>query len=152
MTAYHLYILNYEIEGRDGRRQVVHVNRLKRVHDQDFWNAQSKRKSRKGFPKRSAEHSDSDTEEGFRIGPFPMVTPNYPAEGTDFQNQVLDTPGSAQQPLDAPSSEQRDPSYRPPETPRSRRELQATRDEPPVTRSRTRILSQENANAQSDSL
>jgi hypothetical protein len=128
------------------------MNRLKRVHDQDFWNAQSKRKSRKGFPKRPSEHPDSDTEEGFRIGPFPMVTPNYPAERTEFQNQVLDTPCSAQQHVDTPSSEQRDPSYRPPETLRSRRELQATRDEPPVSRSRTRILSQENANMQSDSL
>jgi hypothetical protein len=82
--------LNYEIEGRDGRRQVVHVIRLKRVHDQDFWNAQSKRKTRKDFPKRPAEHS-SRTEEGFRIGPFPMVT-QLPSWGDGFSKSVFGYP------------------------------------------------------------
>jgi hypothetical protein len=81
------------------------VNRLKRVHNQDFWNAKFSQKTRKSFSKRPAEHTDSSREEQFKIGSFPFVTSNYPAaraEQTTFRNQALDTPGSAQQPLDTP--------------------------------------------------
>lgn len=45
-----------------------------------------------------------------------------------------------QQPVDTTSSKHSDPSYEPPETPMSRREMQTTRTESPVTRSRARFV------------
>jgi hypothetical protein len=62
-------------------------------------------------------------------------------------NQILDTPECAQTTLDTPISERNDPSYLPLETPRSRTELRATRAEPPIKRSRARVLSQDCADA-----
>ena len=59
------------------------------------------------------------------------------------RTQDLNTPDAATQVLETPFSDQTDPSYHPPETPRSRSELQTTLTDPPVTRSRTRILSQD---------
>ena len=61
---------------------------------------------------------------------------------------VLDSPEPIQQSLDTPNSEYWDPSYDTPETPRSRRELRVTRPELPVTRSRARILTQDDGIAE----
>jgi hypothetical protein len=57
-------------------------------------------------------------------------------------DQVLDTPEPNLH-ADTPTSDRNDPVYLPPDTPRSRRELETVRTEPPVTRSRARILSQD---------
>jgi hypothetical protein len=53
------------------------------------------------------------------------------------------TPEPSPQALDTPASERRDPTYIPNETPKSRHELQPMRTEPPVTRSKARIVSQD---------
>ena len=45
-------------------------------------------------------------------------------------------------PTDASITLTHDPTYHPPDTPRSRRELQTTRNETAVTRSREKIVSQ----------
>jgi hypothetical protein len=141
--------LNYEIVDQMDKKQIVHMNRLKRSYDQSLWKSKSRQKPRKKAPKQSDEHLDSSEKAEIQIGPFPLATPSVPSNNTEHtspRNQVLDTPGSDAQALDTPSSEQADPSYRPPETPRSRRELQTTHMDPPVTRSRTRILTQDTAN------
>jgi len=54
------------------------------------------------------------------------------------------TPEAVSPTTDTPTVESQDPTHPPPQTPRSRREMQNTRIQPPVTRSRTRIMSQEN--------
>jgi hypothetical protein len=59
-------------------------------------------------------------------------------------NVAPGTPESTQQAVDTPYSERRDPSYHPPETPRSRRKMQEARSEPPLTRARARIQTQDN--------
>ena len=62
---------------------------------------------------------------------------------TGNRRPLVPTPVALQpdpQVLDTPGSERSDPSYFPPTTPYSRRELQPTRLEPPVTRARARIL------------
>jgi len=53
-------------------------------------------------------------------------------------------PQPAPQVLDTPGSERSDPSYFPPTTPSSRRDVHPTRLEPPVTRARAWILPLEN--------
>ena len=58
-------------------------------------------------------------------------------------HQTPKTPDPAQSEVETPSSELRDPRYHPFDTPKSRRELQATRAQPPLTRSRARIMSNE---------
>ena len=99
-----------------------------------------KQKTVKRSPKQSHDPLQSDDEDEIKIGPFPLVMPRISTNGREHTTpryQVLDTP----------SSEQYDLSYQPPDTPRSRRELQPTRTEPPVTRYRNRILSQNSVNA-----
>ena len=138
--------INYEITSEANKTQVVHVNRLKQAHGQKMRNDQHKRKPRRNVPSRSADHSDSSGEDEIKIGPFPLVTSNAQTssrERSTPRTQDLYTPDAATQVLDTPFSEQTDPSYHPPETPRSRRELQTTRTDPPVTRSRTRVLNQD---------
>jgi len=109
-------------------------------------NDQHKRKPRRNVPSRSADHSDSSEEDEIKIGQFPLVTSNAKTssrERTTPRTQDLYTPDAATQVLDTPFLEETDPSYPPPETPRSRRELQITRIDPPVTRFHSRVLNQD---------
>jgi len=64
----------------------------------------------------------------------------------ELNSQTLDTLESISQNLDTPVSERTNPNYEPPETLKSRRELQPTRAEPPFSRSRARVVSQESMN------
>ena len=100
--------------------------------------------------KQSHDHLQSDDEDEIKIDPFPLVMPRITIDGREHTTpryQALDTPESATPALDNPSPEQYDLSYQPPDTPRSRREFQPTRTEPPVTRYRNRILFQNSVNA-----
>jgi len=55
-------------------------------------------------------------------------------------------PETTQSDVQTPCSELRDPSYHPSKTPKSRRTFQSTRTEPPITRSRARIMSHDSVN------
>ena len=75
-----------------------------------------------------------------------MISTEYLLDRAEHRPQVddyPDTPLSAQRPMDTPASERIDPSYRLSERPRSRRELQTTKFELPVTRARAKALSQD---------
>jgi len=61
--------------------------------------------------------------------PIPTATQPAPAQGSSRHAQA-----------DSPLSEQRDPTYVPGDSPRSRRELRETRQDPPLTRSRTKSV------------
>jgi hypothetical protein len=63
-----------------------------------------------------------------------------PEVPTDFYS---DTSETVPQVTDTPNYEYHDPTYPSPQTARSRRELQTTRVEPPLTRSRARIMSRD---------
>ena len=138
--------LNYEIISMNHKRQVVHVNRLKKAYNPEIWKPKQepeapKKQTFKRFPK-SEEQEEEDT----RIGSLPLLEIQPPETGVEPgtpPRQDLDTPDSAQQTVDAPHSERRDPNYEPPSTPRSRRELREARPEPPLTRSRTRAQTQD---------
>jgi hypothetical protein len=142
--------LNYELVDQRNKKCVVPVNRLKKAYNQDHWNSRPKQKTVEKSPKQSHDHLHSDDEDEIKIGPFPLVMSRISTNGREHttpRNQALDTPGSATPALDSPSPEQYDSSYQPPDTPWSRRELQPTHTEPPVTRYCTRILSQNSVNA-----
>ena len=124
----------------------MHVNRLKEAYNPVTWNPKPERK-----PKRTGKtvtQINEGEENEIKIG----STPLWKASRTEVGDEQTAT-GSFDSPqpiqsLDTPSSEYRDPSYEPPETPRSRRELRVTRPEPPVTRSRARILTQDDGIAE----
>ena len=139
--------LNYEATDQSNRKQIVHVNRLKAAYNLEAWRPKGKGRPTKRVTKtlRTPKMEQNENEVEVRLGPYPLCNPSQP-EGNSEQTPLdpsLDTPEAVRTPMDTPDSERNDPSYDPPATPRSRRELQTVRADPPVTRSRTRILSQE---------
>ena len=144
--------LNYEIADRDDKRSIVHVNRLKRCYGQGF--CQPKRPTgvrKKPQVRDSKRASLTEEREGdIRVGTRPLLLADDltdKIESATPRNPTLDTPDTGRRDLDTPSSSRSDPSYQPLDTPRSRRELQTTRAEPPITRSRARNMLQDGTEA-----
>ena len=142
--------LNYEILGQDGRTQVVHVNRLKKAYGSNHWKPKSGQRTVKKTPRVLAKHTElSDEEEEPKVGSFPLAVTDFPADTCEREPPTYQTPRSpdrTQPETDTPSPQREDQNYRPPGTPRSRREIQSTRDAPPLTRSRARVMSQNSVN------
>jgi hypothetical protein len=130
----------------DNKRQIVHVNRLKRAHNIDAWRPKQGQTEPKKGGKKGKTQRRGEEEEEIKMGSIPMLRVR-PAEAVVEQSTpavpVMDTPDMGRIQTDTPLSERRDPSYEPPETPRSRRELQTTRPDPPITRSRARLQTQD---------
>jgi hypothetical protein len=139
--------LNHEITSMSKKKQVVHVNRLKMAHDPKIWRPKPNPETLKKRKNREAENPEEQAEENeMQFGSLPLQRRDRLVEGLEPRtpsNQVPCTPQSASQTTISPHSERRDPSYKPPQTPRSRRELSSVRPEPPLTRSRTRIQTQD---------
>jgi hypothetical protein len=71
----------------------------------------------------------------------PQVENRLPTPQTPNRNSPrrMDTPAAPQTVPGTPRSERTDPNYVPPDTSRSRRELGTARQEPPLTRLRSRL-------------
>jgi len=118
----------------------VHINRLKPAYG--YCAPESKaRPPKKERARRRATNNLSDNEQSdMKIGACPLAgeVPSPPANqpstahGTSHFDQAY-----------TPCSEQRDPTYFPGDSPRSRRELRETRQDPPLTRSRTKSVRQD---------
>jgi len=139
--------LNYEIVSQDNRKQIVHINRLKNCYNQSLWNPWQNQKTLKKPPEQKTKRRDSGEgeEEGFTVGPFSACSNDTTPENDCMipPNSILDTPDTERRTLDTPSPSKDDPSYCPLDTPRSRHELQTTREEPPITRARARNMLQD---------
>ena len=140
--------LNYEIISKDNRKQIVHMNRIKRCYNQSLWNPKRSQETSKSFPKREAKRRDSSEAEGeeFRVDRFPLRIADDPTPENECimsQSANFDPPDTDGRTFDTPSSSKVDPSYSPLDTPRSRRELQNTRAELPITRARARNMLQD---------
>jgi len=132
--------LNYEILGTNGRRQVVHVNRLKPARGYSAVESKA-RPPRKGrIHRHSTSDGNNDEQADVKLATGPLTAEDlFPPTA-----QPLTAHGSSRlDPVDSPLSEQRDPTYVPGDSPRSRREMRETRREPPLTRSRTKSVRQE---------
>jgi len=143
--------LNYEIVDEKGRRQVVHINRLKKSFNPEVWNPKPRQKPERKAPRRLVKPQDANgnSQGDFKIGPYPLACPQNSEAGNEHEPLVdhsPNTPDLTQQPTDTPISERNDPSYQPPNTPLSRRELQTSRTHPPLTRLRAKTLSQDAEN------
>ena len=76
--------LNYEIVNQNGKRQIVHVNRLQPAHNQEIWNPKTERKVTKKRPKKPVTRSVEEAEEeGIRANPLPLTKENRPEDSTD---------------------------------------------------------------------
>jgi hypothetical protein len=136
---------------QNDKRQIFHINRLKRYYNQSLWKQNPSQKTVKQPPKRSTKHSDQDEEREFQFRKFPLEVTDELNDLTNCEtlpDRTLDIPSPTEHTLDTPSSERTDPNYSPPTIPKSRRELQITRADPPITRSQTRIMQQEHADTQ----
>jgi len=142
-----LFDLNYEMVSQDNRKQIVLINRLKKCYNQSLWNPRQNQNTLKKPPKQKTKRrgSDEGEEEGFTVGPFPLVTVDKAPENdcTSPPISILDNPETDTRTLDTPSPSKDDPTYCPLDTPSSRLELQTTREEPPITRARARNMLQD---------
>ena len=139
--------LNYETLGHNDRKLVVHVNGLKVLHGHDALEPKP-RTRRKSRPRKDSVISHSSDElAGVQLGTRPLLK-EVPQEHDTAPNPPLwpsDSSSPTHHMIDTPTFQRYDPSYLPENTPRSRREIQPTRDEPPLTRVRTRLNAQEPA-------
>jgi len=67
--------LNYEIIDQKGRKQVVHMNRLKRAHDPNFWKPKVANASSEKKPKKAVTPS-SEQEEDDKVGISSSIEPD----------------------------------------------------------------------------
>jgi hypothetical protein len=139
--------LIYEIVDSKGKRQVVHLNRLKKLFNPEFWNPKPRQKPERNAPREVAkpQRAHGNSQDDVKIGPYPLVCPQNSEVRTEQEplgDHSPDTPDLSQHPTDTPLSDRNDPSYQPPDKPTSRRELQNSRTQPPLTRLRAKVISQ----------
>ena len=132
--------LNYEIVDLKDKKQVVHINRLKTADNPELWNPKTKHKPEKKKHVNPTEETDEDEDSVWKPKSLPLAYVDPTANNGECEPPPGQRP--IHPPIDTPITVNQDPTYHPSDSPRSRRELQSTRTEPPVTRSRTRILSQ----------
>jgi len=118
------------------------VNRLKPNYNPQTWKPNLKQKGTKELPKKPASYQEENQEDEHYLRRFPLRT-EVQLQNRTSPDRTPINPEPDPQSADISISENTDPNYEPPQTPTSRRELQLTRTEPPVTRSRARIVSQE---------
>jgi len=131
--------LNYEIQDRKFKKQIAHINRLKSAHNSSLWKPINDRNRSRKPSSKAPVNINSGEETELLARPIPLVQ-EVP---TGDRRPLVPNPVVPQPPpqvLDTSGSERSDPSYFPPTTPSSRREIQPTRLEAPVTRARARIL------------
>jgi len=118
--------LNCEIQDRKAKRQIVHINRLKAVHGSSLWRPINEgNRSRKPSSK-SPVTIDSGEEAELLGRPIPLLQEVPTGDRRPlFPTPVV--PQLAPQVLNTPGSKQSDPSYFPPTTPSSRRDMHPTR-------------------------
>jgi hypothetical protein len=127
--------LNYEIMDSKGKRQVVHVNRLKKSFNPEFWNPKLRQKSERNAPRKVAksQRANGNLQDDVKIGPYPLVCPQNSEARTEHKplgEHSPDTPDLFRQPTHTPISDRNDPNYQPPDTPTSKRKLQTSRAHP----------------------
>ena len=142
--------LNYEILGQNNRKWVLNINRLKAARGYEVRDSNPRKPRASRQRKESTISHDSDELTDVQLGARPLLK-EVPQGQDTVHNPPLCSPDQSpptNHTLDTPMSERHDPSYLPESTPRSRREIQSTRDEPPLTRARTRLNAQEQTDVQ----
>ena len=132
----------------------MNINRLKLAHGEVNRDSNPRPQYRRRMRKReqSVSSHGSDQSEAVNIGArsfaeqIPRNADIPPNRGdSPGRSHVLDSPSPLSPDTGTPAAERADPTYQPGESPRSRRELQDTRNEPPLTRSRARSIQEVHA-------
>jgi hypothetical protein len=137
--------LNFCVEDTRGNETLIHINHLKLANERSI------RRSKREAPC-PCRRSRSQLEE--EVVGVPTVTRHRPIlihvpQVANPITPIRELPGELRTPEEAqvretPKLELTDRNYVPPGTPRSRRELGTDRQEPPMTRSRTRLQMEPN--------
>jgi hypothetical protein len=140
--------LNYEIVDSKCKREVVHVNRLKKSFNPEFWNPKPRQKPERNALRKVAkpQRAKRNSQDDVRIGPYPLVCPQNSEARTEHEplgDHSSDTPDLSQQPTDTPITDRNDHSYQPLNTPHSRREHRTPRTNPPLSTLRSNALYQD---------
>ena len=120
---------------QNNKKQTVHVNRLKPAYDSEAWKPKAERKTVKKLRKKSNLRSEEEEEDETKFGPHPLFEARQPEFRTERQvplDQTPITPEAVSPITDTPTFESKDPTYPPPQTPRSRRAMQNPRIQPSV--------------------
>ena len=128
--------LNYVITDQNGKKQVVHINRLKKTYNADLWKPKTQNNTVKNKLKTRTECTEEKEEAELQIRSFLLTDASRVASNREHDtppNQIQTDTSTAQLSPGSPSVDHRDPSYYPPETPKSQRELQTTRNIPPIS-------------------
>jgi hypothetical protein len=141
--------LNYKIIAQKDKRQVVHVNRLKKSFNSELWKPNWSKYRKKNAPKRITWLRDEkgDPQAHFKIGPYTLLWPQSPETRNKRESQVDHnpaTPDISQTPLETPIPDRIDADYRPPDTPISRREHLTSGTQPLLTRLRAKAQFHDN--------
>jgi hypothetical protein len=128
--------LTYAVVNQQGKKFVIHVNRMKRAYDPSIWKEGEKDAGTFRTKRRKTEEEEEEIALLPASNPFRAPHVVNPHPGQNISNRrsppYLDTPTPVMSP-------RADPNYVPSDTPRSRRQLEATRSSPPVTRFRSRM-------------
>jgi len=102
----------------------VHINRVKIAENFELWKPKAKQNSEKKLPRTQAEEASEAEDSVWKPRSLPLGCADYTANNREHESP----PG--QSPIhpitDTPSTDNRDHTYHPSESPRSRRELQFT--------------------------
>jgi hypothetical protein len=136
--------LHYAVVNKKGKELLVHVNRLQKAKDAKGWS--NKWKEAKLYPpKRRDMEQKSEEEEITSPGPISSGMPQVDNQQPECQiqvrdqSQILDTPSPGSPPREPQTDYRKDPNFEPAETPRSRPEMETSRESPPLTRLRSRL-------------
>jgi len=64
--------LNFEIADQNSKKQVVHVNRLKKAYNFDSWKSKQNQKPTKKPRKNPTKHLNEDAENEVQVRSFPL--------------------------------------------------------------------------------
>jgi hypothetical protein len=113
----------------------VHVNRIKPAYNPEIWGTTQKKR-----PHRKTRVRPQGTREDEEIrAPGPIMVPGPQVQNRPTVNEPPNqtsprrgsTPQCSPPEINTPGSIQTDPNFIPPDTPRSRRELSESRQDPP---------------------
>ena len=140
--------LDFRIRDSEGKESVVHQNRLKLANDASVWKEKNKPTRPKPHVRKMPESGADENALPIRSRKIFVPTPRLGRAGTtpsspvNMQRHVPDTPEAGDE---TPLHLRVDRDYSPPTSPRSRNELRPSRPEPPITRARTRLQSDNRA-------
>ena len=113
------------------------------LNDTDAWKPTANKKRRENPVINRQYIQDRKTRKKSKLAPSRWYYESHKKMQLIPPVQNPHTPATIPQTLSSPASEHRDPTYLPSDTPRSRREMQPTRIELPMTTSRTKAVTQD---------